>query len=59
MFDKKYAEFTIKVTYSIDFMLKRLKNRSLSWRSWCNYFFVFDNRVDFIFSKCYVSFEGR
>ena len=51
MFFKKYAEFTVEVPHSIDFMRKRLQKRSLSWKSWRNYFAADDNRIDFSFSE--------
>lgn len=51
MFFKNYAEFTVKVPHDADFITKRLKKRCLSWKSWRNYFYSPDNRIDFRFSK--------
>ena len=51
MFFADYAEFDIQTPHGIDFMRKRLKNRSLSYKSWRNYFRAFDDRIDFRYSQ--------
>ena len=51
MIIKNYAEFTDKVPHNADFMTKRLQKRCLSWKSWRNYFYSPDNKIDFRFSK--------
>ena len=65
MFFKNYAEFTEKVPHDSDFIKKRLKKRCLSWKSWRNYFFTPDRKIDFRFSQngkyilLYPIFRGR
>lgn len=51
MFFNNYAEFTVTVPHSAEFIEKRLQKRCLSWKSWRNYFYSPDDRIDFKFSR--------
>lgn len=51
MFFKNYAEFTVTVPHNAEFIEKRLQKRCLSWKSWRNYFYSPDGRIDFKFNR--------